>query len=100
VQSDYAAEFVREHGCTEAEWLGWLPGAVRGRPLAFPGARSAEVALGDGALALHWRGLPFRTIGAFRFPRLEVHYRFDGVDARARGEFMRYFDLYMQRGGG
>jgi hypothetical protein len=29
-----------------------------------------------------------------------VRYRFDGVPAAARREFMRYFDLYTQRGGG
>jgi hypothetical protein len=33
-------------------------------------------------------------------PRLGVSYRFDGVDTEARREFMRYFDLYTQRGGG
>ena len=33
-------------------------------------------------------------------PRLRVRFRFSGLDGGGRGEFMRYFDLYMLRGGG
>jgi len=29
-----------------------------------------------------------------------MHYQFNEVDDAARSEFMRYFDLYMHRGGG
>jgi hypothetical protein len=29
-----------------------------------------------------------------------VNYRFEGVSESEREAFMRYFDLYMQRGGG
>ena len=28
MQSHYGARFTREMGCTEAEWLGWLPAAI------------------------------------------------------------------------
>lgn len=87
-------------GCTEAEWLGWLPGAVRDHALTFDRPGHAAVAIGDGTLSLRWQALAPRRIALLRMPRLRVEYRFDGVDAVGRREFMRYFDLYLQRGGG
>ena len=44
--------------------------------------------------------LPPRRLGIVQLPRMAVRYHFDGVDDAARNEFMRYFDLYTQRGGG
>jgi hypothetical protein len=35
-----------------------------------------------------------------RMPVLATHYRFDGVPDDARQAFMKFFDLYTQRGGG
>lgn len=99
MQADYPAEFTREQGCTEAEWLGWLPGAVRGRPLVLE-AGGARVVIGGGTLTLRWQVLPERRIALVRLPRLAMHYGFERVDEADRHAFMRYFDLYMQRGGG
>jgi hypothetical protein len=99
VQSDYPSSFEREMGCTEREWLSWLPGAVREHVLTLS-AGQAVVAIGSGRLLLHWQTLPPRQIALARFPRLEVSFRFDGLDDAARQTFMRYFDLCMQRGGG
>jgi len=93
-------EFEREHGCTEAEWLGWLPGAVGAHPLHPLRPGGAEVGVDGGRLLLAWTVLPPRAIALIRMPRLTVRYRFDNVDELARERFMRYFDLYMQRGGG
>ncbi len=101
------ARFEREHGCTEAEWLRSLPGAVGAHALAIaphtPGAPGrAQVRLqGGGELALEWHPLPERRIALIRLPRLQVHYAFssDVTDA-ARAAFMRLFDLHMRRGGG
>jgi hypothetical protein len=96
---DPGAAFEREHGCTEAEWLGWLPGAVGPHTLHItPGA--ARVDLAPGTLSLHWQVLPPRRIALIVLPRLAVRYAFDAVDDARRQAFMRYFDLYMQRGGG
>lgn len=92
--------FEREQGCTEAEWLMWLPGAVRGAAIARPAADRARLAVAAGHLDLQWRPLPPRQIALLRMPRLHVAFRFEGVDDAGRSEFMRYFDLYMQRGGG
>ena len=93
--------FSRDTGCTEAEWLGWLPGACGAHPLhRGPGPGQARVALPAGWLHLHWRALPPRRIALIQLPRLHVDYRFEGVPPEVRAAFMRHFDLYMQRGGG
>ena len=92
-------EFTREMGCTEAEWLRWLPGATRGAPSAV-GPDRARVQLGSGQLTLHWQALPPRAIALVRIPRLLVHFCFEGVEPGERDTFMHYFDLYTRRGGG
>jgi hypothetical protein len=93
-------EFEREHGCTDAEWRGWLPGAVGGHRLLLSDAPEARVAVDHGTLRLAWQVLPPRRIALISMPRLQVRYRFEGLGAEQRQAFMRYFDLYMQRGGG
>ena len=99
MQADYPAQFDREAGCTEAEWLAWLPAAVGDRPVRLaPG--SAQVDIDGGTLQLAWQELPPRRIALITLPRLAVRYRFENVDDAARHAFMKRFDLYMQRGGG
>lgn len=99
MQSHYPECFEREMGCTEAEWLGWLPGAVAQATLRLlPG--QAQVDLGTGCLHLRWQPLPPRRIALVQLPRLSVSFRFEGVGQVQRQAFMRHFDLYMQRGGG
>lgn len=97
---EFDAAFEREQGCTEAEWLGWLPGAVGGHALRLTAPGRARVDIGNGRLELAWTVLPPRQIALMRMPRLQVRYRFEGLDAEARSRFMQYFDLYLQRGGG
>jgi hypothetical protein len=99
MQSHYAASFDREMGCTEREWLSWLPGAVREQALQVGDGR-ARVGIEGGHLTLHWQVLSPRQIALVRLPRLAVEFRFEGVGDEARQRFMRYFDLYLQRGGG
>lgn len=96
----YAAQFEREQGCTEAEWLRWLPGAVRGHALHLGPAGTARIDIDAGGLLIRWQVLPPRQIALVRMARMAVSFRFDDVDEDARQRFMRYFDLYMQRGGG
>ncbi|MDP1648200.1 MAG: hypothetical protein Q8M01_08360 [Rubrivivax sp.] len=98
--TEIPAFFEREQGFTEAEWLRCLPGAVRDHALALPAPRRAVVSIGAGTMELGWTALSPRRIALISMPRLAVRYRFDGVEAQARREFMRYFDLYTQRGGG
>jgi hypothetical protein len=93
------AEFERDYGCTEADWLRWLPGAVGAHALHLaPGA--AQVEIDGGRLQLRWSPLPLRRIALVRLPRLQVGFSFDAVGDDSRQRFMRRFDLFMQRGGG
>jgi hypothetical protein len=86
-------------GCTEVEWLRWLPAAVGDHHWKLQD-QSAGVRIGDGALGLKWQvGAP-RVIALVRIPCLRVSFRFAGVDDAMRYAFMKRFDLYMQRGGG
>ena len=99
MQSAYAAQFDREMGCSEDEWLMWLPAAIGAHPWERDGD-SATVRIGAGTLRLDWRTGAPRTIAQVRLPRLHVSFRFDGLDAQQRLAFMKRFDLFMQRGGG
>ncbi|MCE2658230.1 MAG: hypothetical protein ACOVOG_18035 [Rubrivivax sp.] len=102
LQASYAEQFTREYGCTEAEWLGWLPAALgegevqrAGRQLAQRWADQPEA-----GLRLEWAVLPPRVIGLAVLPRLQVGFSFTGLDGAQRFRYMRRFDLYMMRGGG
>ena len=99
MQSFYAAAFDREMGCTEAEWLSWLPAAIGAHPYQLTRS-DVQVMLPGGALAIGWRAGPLRVIALLRMPRLVVTFRFQHLDDAARYAFMKRFDLYMQRGGG
>ena len=99
MQSEYAEHFTREMGCSQAEWLEWLPGAVKDCPLVL-GLGHATVSLPCGQLHLQWEVLPPRRIALVVLPRLRVSFAFESTTPEGRLDFMRYFDLYMQRGGG
>ena len=86
-------------GCTEAEWLGWLPAAIGDNKWLREGD-SANVSIGPGRLLLSWQVGSPRIIALMRIPRLLVSFRFTGLDEAERYAFMKRFDLYMQRGGG
>lgn len=91
-------------GCTEQEWLGWLPAAI-GEQAWLQEAGSAHVSIQQedkviGHLRITWRVGEPRVIALARIPRLLVDFSFDGLDDAQRYRFMRRFDLYMQRGGG
>ena len=69
-------------------------------PLAMAQQALSVQAACSGRLALAWRELPPRRIALLRMPRLAIVFHFEGVDEAERQAFMRYFDLYTQRGGG
>ncbi|HXE50696.1 MAG TPA: hypothetical protein VN663_20140 [Ramlibacter sp.] len=99
MQSVYAERFEREMGCTEAQWLMWLPAAIGEREWRRDGA-TATVRIDKGLLTLEWRTGEPRVIAQVRLPRMHVSFRFEALDAGQRLAFMKRFDLYMQRGGG
>lgn len=97
---DDRERFDREYGCTEREWHRWMPAATGGHACADDTATTLRVPIGPGWLQLSWRALPPRVIALVRLPRLAVHFEFVGVPPAARREFLRRFDLHLQRGGG
>jgi hypothetical protein len=99
MQSDYPARFERDMGCTEQEWLGWLPAAMGEVPWQRDGARLLAQ-LTTGQLQIDWCADASRVIALLRIPRLRVTFAFDQVRDEERHRFMKRFDLYMQRGGG
>ena len=104
MQAFYDATFSREMGCTEAEWLGWLPAAMGQHPWQRRGqSASVDIKNVDGSvghLQVQWQDGAPRQIALMRIPRLLVSFRFEGLTDAQRYAFMRRFDLYMQRGGG
>jgi hypothetical protein len=94
------ARFTRDYGCTEVEWLRWLPDATAPGVLTQPAAGIADVSLPGGQLRLSWQALPPRRIALISLPRLEVRFDFTGLGPDQRRGFMRSFDLHTQRGGG
>ncbi|MBL8341461.1 MAG: hypothetical protein JNL30_08335 [Rubrivivax sp.] len=99
--TEQSERFEREYGCTDREWLRWMPGATGGRaPELQPGASALEVPLDEGLLRLRWQVLPPRVIALARIPRLAVAFAFEGASLQTRLKFMRHFDLFLQRGGG
>jgi hypothetical protein len=99
MQSHYPAQFDREMGCTETEWLGWLPEAM-GSVHWQQSPNSAQAQLCKGSLGIFWQLGEPRRIALISMPRLLVKFRFEGLDDAQRYTFMKRFDLYMQRGGG
>ena len=99
VQAHYASAFEREMGCTEVELRAWLPGASRGCAIRWRDA-GAELDVAAGSVSIAWQALAPRRIALIVLPRLLVRFEARGVDAAAWQGFMRYFDLYTQRGGG
>ena len=92
--------FSREYGCTQDEWLRWMPEAVHGHAWSQPQTDGLVVEIGSGTLSLYWNVLPPRAIALIRLPRMTVHFRFSGVSEDERKAFMKRFDLHLQRGGG
>lgn len=91
-------------GCTEREWLGWLPAAI-GEHRWHPDAAGVHIEIQQedqtlGYLRITWRVGEPRVIALARIPRLLVDFAFEGLNEAQRYRFMRRFDLYMQRGGG
>jgi hypothetical protein len=54
MQAFYPEHFEREMGCTEADWLRWLP-QVMGNHHWKLQTGTAGVRIGDGALGLKWQ---------------------------------------------
>jgi hypothetical protein len=89
----------REMGCTRNEFLAWLPGAVGGACYDVEGD-SIRVRYQAGEVLIRIAQKADRKLGLLLVPVLVVTIRFCGIDASARQEFLRHFDLFTRRGGG
>jgi hypothetical protein len=99
VQAHYPFAFEREMGCTADELRGWLPGASRGSAIEWRES-GALISLDEGHVTLRWQPLEPRRIALITLPRLHVTFAAAGLDEAPWQRFMKYFDLYTQRGGG
>jgi hypothetical protein len=90
---------TRDLGCTRAEFIAWLPGATRRAALRIEGD-VVTVTVSGGRVEIVLEEIAPRQIASLRLPVLRVTFRFDGLDAPTRDDFLAYFDRYMQRGGG
>ena len=99
MQSDYPETFERDMGCSETEWLAWMPRAI-GQHAWQRQASQITAQIGAGTLLISWEPLPERRIALLRMQRLLVRFSFEGLDADQRRRFMKPFDLSIQRGGG
>ena len=70
MQSDYPERFERDVGCSEAEWLGWMPRALGAHAWRREGSR-ITVDIPPGALDIAWEPLPERRIALLRMQRLK-----------------------------
>lgn len=86
-------------GCTESDWLGWLPRAMGAVHWQLQGhAVHAQFAVGQ--LHITWQVTEPRRLGLAVIPRMQVCFAFAGVPDDERFVFMKRFDLYTHRGGG
>lgn len=94
---------TREMGCTEADFMRWLPGATRHAPLEsnkLPDGWLHRVAIDGGAVEIRLKQLAPRRLGRFTLPVLEARFRFLGLSTPQREAFLAWFDHYTRRGGG
>ena len=99
MQGHYPFEFDREMGCSASEYRPWLPAASGGREIEWH-EDGAVIGLDTGSVLIEWRTGEPRRIAAITLPRLLLRVRARDIDEAAWQRFMRYFDLYLQRGGG
>ena len=96
-------ELVREMGCTEADFLRWLPGATKHAPIKTACQDDGElyiVSADAGTVEIMTSRQAPRRIAGITLPVLHVRFRFIGMDALQRQAFLAYFDHYTRRGGG
>ncbi len=97
MQGPFALE--REMGCTREDLLRWLPEATGHAPARVEGD-AVVLSVGGGEVRITTRVRPPRRIALVSLPVLAVSFRFEGLDAAARGAFLARWDLCTRRGGG
>ena len=91
--------FSREMGFTSAEFLRILPAALSDHEASISD-HEVQVQLDGGRLQVRISDQKYRKIASISLPYLEVDFSFSGLEQNRVDEFMRFFDLRYQRGGG
>lgn len=98
--------FCRLMTITEAEWLRSLPDAVGAHALSVDAGSARITILAEGgaehrhSIVIGWSPADDLVLASLRLKRLWVTFDLTGLKPAARADFMRRFDLHMQRGGG
>lgn len=94
-----AENFSKEMGVSHADFFRLLPRAMGDTPFKVQGMKvKGEVS--GGTVTIEIGEQQVRRIALMAIPYAEVSFSFAGVSEDERTEFMRYFDLRFQRGGG
>ncbi len=91
--------FSREMGFTREEFFRLLPNALNGRPHQLD-ASGVSVEAVPGSVRIDVGEQQYRHIASISMPYVKVDFAFSDESDADRIEFMRYFDLRYQRGGG
>ena len=86
-------------GFKESEFLRIFPVAVNGANHRLQGSELI-VQMDPGELVVEIGAQQYRKIASISLPYLKVTFSFEGVSQKRVDEFLKYFDLRYQRGGG
>ncbi len=86
-------------GFTRAEFLRILPAALNDQDAQISD-HEALVGIDSGQLQIRISDQKYRKIASISLPYLEVDFSFTGLEQERIDQFMRFFDLRYQRGGG
>ena len=91
--------FSREMGFTREEFFRLLPNALNDRPHRIDDA-GVTVDATPGTVRIDVGIQQFRHIASISMPYVKVDFEFRDFSDPEREDFLRYFDLRYQRGGG
>jgi len=92
-------EFSREMGFAREEFFSFLPAALNGRTFQRD-AKGVSFELHQGTGRIDVGEQQTRKIASFALPFVKVDFKFENLSEEEFEEFMRFFDLRYQRGGG
>jgi len=91
--------FSKEMGVSHDDFFRLLPRAMGDTPYTVEGMKVLGN-LSEGSVTIELGEQQVRRIALMAIPFAEVKFSFDGVSDDERTQFMTYFDLRFQRGGG
>jgi len=91
--------FSREMGFSQSEFFRILPSALDGREYQLKDS-TVSLTTAHGLVTIEVGEQQIRKIASFSLPYIEVKFSFVDFEQSNVDEFMRYFELRYQRGGG